>query len=462
MNELSVRVETAGSELASPYGASSIIGGKYFLTSVLGVGGMGTVWVARHRELGSEVALKLIRRDFAKSPAALDRLLREARTAAGFHHPNIVRVFDFGRTACGDPYIVMERLDGMTLAAFLRARGRLSAVQAVRVLLPVLSAIVAAHLKGVIHRDIKPENVFLSEQDGGLTPKLLDFGIARLLTEGTRRITADGAILGSPDYLSPEQAQGSADVDERSDTWAACVTLYELITGELPFNGRNYNGVMRSIVQDSPRPTTDFAAGDARLWEIIRRGLQKEPDDRFQSALQLARELASWALESGVEVDVSGKSISSVWLESAWRGSGNRGRGTPPEGSSLSLPPSSPQRGPHPLAVTLRTEDQASNAITLIRAARAGRPRTGIAPRLESLAALGLGLLLALGGATLLRAIRERSAITTASPEVSEVLSPPVPGSGRPEPLAGAASGRSSGARVTGCARCEDEPARAP
>jgi serine/threonine-protein kinase len=329
----------------------------------------------------------------------------------------------------------MERLDGMTLAAFLRARGRLSAVQAVRVLLPVLSAIVAAHLKGVIHRDIKPENVFLSEQDGGLTPKLLDFGIARLLTEGTRRITADGAILGSPDYLSPEQAQGSADVDERSDTWAACVTLYELITGELPFNGRNYNGVMRSIVQDSPRPTTDFAAGDARLWEIIRRGLQKEPDDRFQS---------------------------SVWLESAWRGSGNRGRGTPPEGSSLSLPPSSPQRGPHPLAVTLRTEDQASNAITLIRAARAGRPRTGIAPRLESLAAFGLGLLLALGGATLLRAIRERSAITTASPEVSEVLSPPVPGSGRPEPLAGAASGRSSGARVTGCARCEDEPARAP
>jgi eukaryotic-like serine/threonine-protein kinase len=421
---------------------------------------MGTVWVARHRELGSEVALKLIRRAFATSPAALDRLLREARTAAGFHHPNIVRVYDFGRTSSGDPYIVMERLVGVTLSAFLRGRGRLSGVQAVRILLPVLSAIVAAHEKGVIHRDVKPENVFLSEQDGGLTPKLLDFGIARATTDGAQRITADGAILGSPDYLSPEQAQGSADVDERSDTWAICVTLYELITGELPFKGRNYNGIMRSIVQDAPRPTTEFAAGDAGLWRILERGLQKEPAERYQTARALARELARWALTSGVEVDISGKAIATNWSESAGRGSTDGHHGSQLEAPSASLAPSSGDRVLRPLAATLRVEDQASKAITLVRSSPIRERPSRLVAGIRAAVAVVFGIVLAFAGAGVLAV---RSGHATVAPQAER---PSVEDHLERDPVAAptraGAAATKAGFPETPCLRSASEQSRAP
>jgi len=315
MMEESSRDEDTLADAESPYAASSVVAGKYVLETKLGTGGMGTVWVARHQELGSEVALKLIRRAYAAQPAAMDRLLQEARTAARLDHPNIVRVFDFGRTECGDPFIVMERLVGISLSELMHQRGRLSAAQGVRLILPVLSAISAAHKKGVVHRDIKPDNIFLVEHDGGHTPKVLDFGIAKARDEGqARRLTLDGAILGSPEYMSPEQAQGRLDVDERADTWAISVTLYEIITGKLPFSGPNYNALMRSIVEDSATPTTDLAAGDAWLWTILARGLDKAREARFQSADELAKELAAWAIERGVSTDASGKSIESLWL----------------------------------------------------------------------------------------------------------------------------------------------------
>ena len=287
---------------------------KYRLIRKVGEGGMGTVWVAHNEALDVPVAIKFIRAG-EDANRHVSRLTQEARAAAKIGHPAILRVFDFGKTDAGDPFIVMELLHGEDLAAALDRRGSLNERRAVQILLPILHALVSAHAKGIVHRDLKPDNIFLAETDAGrIQPKLVDFGVAKLNLRGFERLTQSGAVLGSPAYMSPEQARGR-DVDAATDVWGACVVLYEMVTGSLPFEGDNYNALLWSILNDEPTPTSTQAGGDPRLWRIIQRGLAKDPRARHGSMFELGRELAAWLVANGVFVDVTGASLQSTWLQ---------------------------------------------------------------------------------------------------------------------------------------------------
>ncbi len=287
---------------------------KYRLIRKVGEGGMGTVWVAHNEALDVPVAIKFIRAG-EDATRHVSRLTQEARAAAKIGHPAILRVFDFGKTDAGDPFIVMELLHGEDLAAALDRRGSLNERRAVQILLPILHALVSAHAKGIVHRDLKPDNIFLAETDAGrIQPKLVDFGVAKLNLRGFERLTQSGAVLGSPAYMSPEQARGR-DVDVATDIWGACVVLYEMVTGSLPFEGDNYNALLWSILNDEPIPTSTQAGGDPRLWRLIQRGLAKDPRARYGSMFELGRELATWLVGHGVFVDVTGGSLQSTWIQ---------------------------------------------------------------------------------------------------------------------------------------------------
>ncbi len=301
----------------SPYLAGEVVGDRYRLVHEIGRGGMGVVWVAHSLVLGVDVALKLIRASAASS-ALSSRMAREAHAAARLGHPALVRVFDFGWTRHGDPYLVMELVQGETLAALLKRELRMPAIRAVQTLLPIADGLRLAHDKGIVHRDIKPDNVFLAaDQLNRRQPKLLDFGIAKVDKQVDGRLTQVGAVLGSPDYMSPEQALGLDDIDERTDIWSFCVVLYEVITGEVPFQKPNYNALMHAIINEDPTPTIERGAGDKQLWQIISRGLKKQRGDRFPTVTELGEALALWLYEHGIKEDLSGNSIRAVWLDAA-------------------------------------------------------------------------------------------------------------------------------------------------
>jgi serine/threonine-protein kinase len=308
----------------SPYLAGEVVGDRYRLVREIGRGGMGVVWVAHSLVLGVDIALKLIRASAASS-ALSSRMAREAHAAARLGHPALVRVFDFGWTRHGDPYLVMELVQGETLAAQVKREARIPAIRAVQTLLPIVDGLRMAHDKGIVHRDIKPDNVFLAADAlGRKQPKLLDFGIAKVDKQIDGRLTQVGAVLGSPDYMSPEQALGLDDIDERTDIWSLCVVLYEVITGTVPFQKPNYNALMHAIINEDPTPSVDCGAGDKSLWQIIERGLKKQREDRFQTVTDLGEAMALWLYEHGVKEDLSGNSIRAVWLDAALSSGGVR------------------------------------------------------------------------------------------------------------------------------------------
>jgi eukaryotic-like serine/threonine-protein kinase len=317
---LSVRMPNS-----APYSVGDVIAGKYRLDALLGEGGMGTVWRGFNLQLEAPVALKLIR-------AGLDqvslpqRLKQEARAAAKLGHSGIVRVFDVGDSELGDPYIVMELLNGETLGNLLLTEQRLPAVRSVQLLLPVVDALAAAHSKGIVHRDLKPDNIFIAREGQQLQPKLLDFGIAKLADESaeTPHLTQAGAVLGSPEYMSPEQARGR-EVDHRTDIWSFCVVLYETLSGTLPFIGANYNSLLRAIVEDEPVSLITLLAADQPLWEIVKRGLSKDVTRRFATMGELGQALAAWLMSQGVFEDVSGVSLDSKWMARGSQHAGSRG-----------------------------------------------------------------------------------------------------------------------------------------
>jgi len=300
---------------AARFVPGTIIAERYRLIRELGEGGMGVVWVAHSLVLGVDVAIKLIRAGRA-DPELASRMAREAQVTATLGHPAIVRVFDFGTTDRGDPFLVMELAHGETLAALLRREGKISAVEALRLILPIVDGLRCAHERGIVHRDIKPENVFVARDTlGRVQPKLLDFGIAMLVhhTE-VSRITQLGDVLGSPEFMSPEQARGTANVDLRTDVWALCVVLYNLVTGKLPFELANYNALMQAILHQRPVPTYEQGGGDRDLWLIIAKGLEKKRDLRWANMTEFGAALTHWLLDHGVTEDIAGNSIKAVWL----------------------------------------------------------------------------------------------------------------------------------------------------
>jgi serine/threonine protein kinase len=301
----------------SPYAPGTVISQKYELIRMLGEGGMGAVWVARNIALDAHVGLKLIRAEVSRNvPGMQGRLLQEARSAASLGHPAIIRVFDFGTTERGDPFIAMELLHGESLADLLQRKGKVAPARAVQTLLPIVDALATAHKTGIVHRDLKPDNIFLSHEGGGrLQPKVLDFGIAKAERSVAPHLTREGTVLGSPAYMSPEQARGDGNVDARSDIWAFSIVLYQLITGELPFVAENSNALLWAIVENPPLPFVSLGVAEPELWTIVARGLEKNRDQRWPEMFELGKALAEWLISRGVEEDICHASLRARWLE---------------------------------------------------------------------------------------------------------------------------------------------------
>ena len=256
---------------------------KYELRRQLGRGAMGVVYEAFDTVIERAVALKLLRTDVfspEQMPDVRARFKREAHSAGKLSHPNIVTIFDYGEHD-GAPYIVMDLMSGQELSRRMEAGARLPIAEAVKIISDLLAALAYAHERGVVHRDIKPSNLFLL-RDGSL--KVVDFGVARIESS---ELTETGAILGTPAYMSPEQFLG-LPVDGRSDLFSVCVMLYQLLTGDRPFSG-SPTTIMQKVLRQEPIEPTALNPTLAPDWDtVIKRGLAKKPEQRFQSARQFA------------------------------------------------------------------------------------------------------------------------------------------------------------------------------
>ena len=289
----SLRARDGGESPSLPVG--SVVLGKYRVERSIGRGGMGEVYEATHTTLGSRVALKLPLGQAATGTAGA-RLLREAQVAASLDPERVVRVLDVGVLGDGRPVLVLERLEGCTLADRLADGTPLEPIEAVDFTIGACLGLVEAHARSIVHRDIKPSNLFIARRrDGTSVVKVLDFGVAALRAstgEADVRLTDSHAPVGSPPYMAPEQLRGR-DVDPRTDVWGLGVTLFELLSAERPFVGPTPAAIAAAIVADPPRRLADLRADVPReLLEIIRRCLEKEPDARPEHALALAIELA--------------------------------------------------------------------------------------------------------------------------------------------------------------------------
>jgi serine/threonine-protein kinase len=302
---------------ANRYDAGAIVAGKYQLIEELGQGGMGSVWVAKNRTLDVDVAIKLVRAEFAHDVDGIaERMLQEARAAASIGHPAIIQVFDFGFAEHGDPFIVMELLRGESLDQALQRRRCVSPNRAAQTLLPIIDALAATHAHGIVHRDLKPANIFLARPAGQrLQPKVLDFGVAKLERRAAVRLTQEGALVGSPAYMSPEQFLGNAVVDGRADIWSLCVVLYEMITSHRPFEGDGGSAaVLWRVTNAEPRSIAEHGLDELALWQILVKGFAKEPDGRYESMHAFGRALAEWLVARGVNEDICDASLR-TWID---------------------------------------------------------------------------------------------------------------------------------------------------
>ncbi len=266
----------------------TVLAGKYRLGQRLGEGGMGTVYRAEHLVLKAQVAVKVIDREVVEGDVTLARFMREAQAAASLRSPHVVQIIDYGMEGAR-PFMVMELLEGETLAARIERSGQLTPHETYRVMSHVARAVSKAHEAGIVHRDLKPDNVFLVHNEGDEIAKVLDFGVAKMETTslGGHSHTRTGSLLGTPYYMSPEQAQGNKEIDFRSDLWALGVIAFECLLGRRPFSSEGLGDLVIQIcIRDIPVPSsmgTVPAGFDAWFAHAVAR----EPDGRFQSAREL-------------------------------------------------------------------------------------------------------------------------------------------------------------------------------
>jgi serine/threonine-protein kinase len=317
-----------------------VVEGKYQIERRLGAGAMGIVYLARHLQLDTRVALKVLRAELALDGSNAERLLAEARAAASLRHPNVVRVLDLGRLPSKLPFIVLEYLDGENLEQRLVRDGPLSVSDSLLLVAQACDAIAEAHAAGIIHRDLKPENLFLVHQaDGSPLLKVCDFGVSKRLGPANLRTTAPSETLGTPLYMSPEQL-GAGELDARSDIWSLGVVLTELCTGRAPFEADSVPELFDAICQGAPRLPSQLCHGAlaphsssvdqtssppehfALLDEIVKRCLEREPSARFASVTALADALRAAARQLAARTT----SRLSGWTE-------QRGRPAPSSGT---------------------------------------------------------------------------------------------------------------------------------
>ncbi|MEM9455411.1 MAG: protein kinase [Myxococcota bacterium] len=276
-----------------------ILHGKFRFVRQLGKGGMAAVWSAINTLVDRRVAIKLIRPDAGRDEETVARFRAEAKAAGRIGHRNVCEILDFGLGPVG-PYIVMERLQGHNLGELIHREQRLDPALAVTIVRQALAGLEAAHRAGIIHRDLKPENLFLHQPEGGPpVVKIMDFGVSKLTDGSSEVVTGHGALLGTPEYMSPEQFKGAARSSVQTDIWAMGAILYKALTGQTAFGGPSVAGTLLMVTTEEPTPIVELVRGvPPELVEIVERCLRKDPAERFESAAVMAEELEPFDLET--------------------------------------------------------------------------------------------------------------------------------------------------------------------
>jgi eukaryotic-like serine/threonine-protein kinase len=417
--------------------------GKYRIERVLGSGGMGIVVLARHLKLDQLVAVKMLRPEALLRPAVVARFAREARAAARLKNDHVVRIFDVDEDDDGTPFFVMEHLAGHDLEQSTEEHGQLPIERAVDYVLQASEAVAEAHSLGMVHRDLKPANLFVvKKRDGSHLVKLLDFGITKSDEAAVENVslTSPASVIGSPLYMSPEQLKSSKDVDGRTDIWALGVVLFQLLTGTTPFEGPNASSLAAKIASEPPRSLRDLRKDVPEgLASAIARCLEKDPDDRPATVVDLARSIAPFGLggaaqaESRVmrvaraaELEPSLAETMPVEQPSDPATSGPRVTETLDEAKSLAKTTGSP---------STRSVPPASAAVAEAAAPAAGSPaRPRVLPLVLVATAAAVALVFALRSSR--EPDRANVAPITSDATPAAILPPPVASTSMPEPTA--------------------------
>ncbi len=405
--------------------AGFMIGGRYQIVRPLGEGGMGAVYEAFNAWTQRRVAVKVLRAEFNGDADVVQRFLQEARSTSTIAHPNIVDVLDMGQEPSdGSLFIVQELLDGLDLRDALGHQIRFAAANALALMVPVMDALAAAHARGVLHRDVKPENIFLVRgPDGEWIPKLIDFGIAKVISEDPahRTRTRTGISLGTPDYMSPEQARGDSNVDARSDVWAVGAVLFELISGRPPFDAPSANLVISRIITEQAPPLALAVPGTPPdVCALVDRALAFSRDARF-AGMDAFRDAAMACVTYPAELRARRSTARRAVPLPALDG--------PPVPRPVSLPPGDPSvatspflRGGAPQPAASGTPQPATYAVPATGASR----RTVIAT--SCFAAAAIAILVGALVSTSRRAAEPQRALTVVTtPAQPTVTLPPAP-----------------------------------
>lgn len=301
---------SAENEIARFLPEGTFLEGKYRVGRMLGAGGMGAVFEAQHTLLKKSVAIKVMLPEYSKNKEMAARTVQEARAASATGHRNIVSVTDLGWTPEGALFVVMEFLQGRTLREIIETEGVLKPARAIRLIIQVLNGLAAVHNKGIIHRDLKPENIMVIDEDGEEVAKILDFGISKATGDEDRLdLTRSGFVMGTPQYMAPEQAMGSTHVDQRTDLYGVGSILYTMLTGNPPIDAPNYNAMIVAILQGTiPAPSTKTKHVTPQLDRVVMKALAKSPDDRYRTAVDFKTALTPFTVEGAANAVTSGTS----------------------------------------------------------------------------------------------------------------------------------------------------------
>jgi serine/threonine protein kinase len=271
----------------------SVLQDAYHVTRLIGQGGMGTVYEATQTRLKKRVAIKVMDRTLAANAEALTRFQREIEVTAKLAHPNIIQVSDFGTAPTGEPYLVMEYLEGEDLEQRLARIGRMPLPAAVAIVKQLASALAVTHAESIVHRDLKPANVFLVKVPGHTDfVKVVDFGISKVLKASVAKLTAASMVVGTPEYMAPEQAAGKIDqIDHRSDQWSVACIAWHMLVGQQPFIGPDVNTILRQVMEGEPPPLGPKLAAllPAEINTVLRRALSKRQQDRYPTITAFSR-----------------------------------------------------------------------------------------------------------------------------------------------------------------------------
>jgi serine/threonine-protein kinase len=449
-----------------PLAPGTIVARNLRLVRLLAEGGMGSVWIADHLGLKTQVAVKFIAESVVQDPTVKMRFEREATAAAQIRSPHVVQIFDHGLADDRIPYIVMELLEGESLGRRLDRLGALSPREAASIVGQVCRALSKAHANGVVHRDIKPDNIFLTDSDGELFVKVLDFGIAKRAADQPIGVTSTGMAVGTPLYMSPEQSVSAKDVTLSTDLWAVAAVAYKCLTGRVPFQGDTF-GALCVIINRGvfPRPST-LREGIPQAFDAwFMKGLAVAPADRFVSARELADQFSAAAgFPPGVQVSVpsalpprSGSSPVAATRADVPRAAAQ----TPISAQTATAHPSQPQGGTRDAMTTVQTGASIAGAELAGPAHEGGRPRRRT--MIAFVAFAGFGALAAVLALSLRPVAPPESAANTGMVQGSPAMSA-APSAAPPEEKAPQVDlGAPGGATVPGAferSSAEGEPGR--